>query len=70
LVTVSIDGILVGDPARLDNPAWLDSGWTFSLPAAMLSAGSHTLTAVASDSPHLSTWLAVKPFSVTSDAAP
>src|SRR5208283_2365645 len=66
-VQVLIDGTVVGNAtlglARPDiaagygNARFLNAGWTFSYSAQNLSAGSHTVSAVAYDSLGLSTTL-------------
>ncbi len=66
-VQVLIDGKVAGNAvlglARADvakaynNPAWTNSGWTFSYSSASLAVGTHTATAVATDSFALSTTL-------------
>jgi hypothetical protein len=38
-----------------NNSAYLNSGWSFTYPAAGLSAGTHALTAVVTDSLGLTT---------------
>ncbi|HEX4005265.1 MAG TPA: NHL repeat-containing protein [Acidobacteriaceae bacterium] len=74
-VTVLIDGAAAGAAtlgvARPDvvqglgNAAYLHAGWTFSYPASGLSAGAHTVTAVAADSLGMSTQLEIRSFTVS-----
>jgi hypothetical protein len=47
-----------------NDPAYLNSGWTFTQPASGLSVGTHTVTAVAYDSLGLSTTLGTKTITV------
>ncbi|UWZ86119.1 beta strand repeat-containing protein [Occallatibacter riparius] len=58
--------------AAYNNPAYLNSGWTFTYPAAGLSLGMHSISAVAYDSLGLSTTLGTVTFTVatTSIGAP
>ncbi len=59
-VSVLVDGASVGDATlgltrndvaqTYNNPAYANSGWTFSYPASSLAVGNHTVTAVAYDS--------------------
>jgi hypothetical protein len=74
-VQVLIDGTPVGNAtlgisrpdlaASFNNPAYLKSGWSFSNSAAGLSPGTHTVSAVASDSLGLSTTIGTATISVT-----
>jgi hypothetical protein len=73
-VQILIDGNVVGNAtlgrvrpdvqAAYNNPAYLNSGWTFSMAASRLSTGSHTVTAVAYDSLNVSTTLGSKTITV------
>lgn len=73
-VRVLIDGSVVGlatlgiarpdIKAAFNDPSYLNSGWTFTYAASTLSAGSHTVTAVASDSLGLSTTVGTKTITV------
>jgi hypothetical protein len=66
-VTVYIDGVAAGAAtlgiqrpdvaATYSNPAFLNSGWTFSVSASGLTVGTHTVSAVATNSLSLSTTL-------------
>ena len=59
-VQVLIDGAVAGNAtlggsrpdvaSAYDNPAWKMSGWSYSMSASSLAVGSHTVTAVATDS--------------------
>jgi len=79
-VTVLIDGKVVGNAtlglARPDvvtsqnNFSWYKSGWSFTYPAASLSIGHHTASAVAYDSMGLSTQLSSPHFMVSASPAP
>ncbi|HEX4006891.1 MAG TPA: NHL repeat-containing protein [Acidobacteriaceae bacterium] len=74
-VTVLIDGSAVGQAtlgilrqdvaAARNNLLYSRSGWSLVYPAATLSTGSHTVTAVVTDSQELSTTLLAKSFTVT-----
>jgi hypothetical protein len=74
-VTILIDGAPVGGAtlgtARPDvvtatgNSAYLYSGWTFVYTADRLTAGAHTVTAVASDSLGMSTRLEIRAITVS-----
>jgi len=73
-VQILIDGTPVGNAtlglprpfvaASFNNPAYLNSGWTFTYAASGLSLGSHTISAVASDSLSLTTTLGTKTITV------
>ncbi len=81
-VQILIDGTVVGNAtlgiprpstaAAYNNPAYLNSGWTFNYAASGLTLGSHTVTVIALDSLGLSTTLGTKQITVaaTSVGAP
>jgi hypothetical protein len=73
-VSVLIDGAAVGnatlgfarpDVARKNGARYRNSGWEFTMAAASLSVGQHTVTAVATDSLGLSTQLQITAITVT-----
>jgi hypothetical protein len=74
-VKVLIDGVSVGTPtlnisrpdvaAYYNNPAYANSGFTFTYSASTLSAGSHTVTVVGVNSHGVSTTLGPKTITVT-----
>lgn len=73
-VSILIDGTAVGNAtlgiARLDvankkGSAYTNSGWRFTMSASSLSAGTHTVTAVATDSLGLSTQFEIRAITVT-----
>jgi hypothetical protein len=78
-VQILIDGAPVGTAtlgqprpdvaAALNNPAYLNSGWTFNYAASGLSLGSHTVTVIALDSLSLSTTLGTKQITVAATSA-
>jgi hypothetical protein len=73
-VQILIDGTPVGNAtlgmarpdiaALFNNPAYLNSGWTFTVAASGLSLGTHTVSAVAYDSLSLSTTIGTANFTV------
>jgi hypothetical protein len=77
-VSLLIDGATVGtatlgiaEPlvaANQNDPRYLDSGWTFTYAAASLSAGTHTVSAVAADSLGLSTTLGSQTITVAASS--
>ena len=78
-VQILIDGNVVGTAtlgaastgleAAYDNPAYARGGWSFTTPASTLSLGSHTVTAVASDTLGLSVTLGTETFTVAAVSA-
>ncbi|HEY6448836.1 MAG TPA: hypothetical protein VIY53_20440 [Acidobacteriaceae bacterium] len=73
-VSILIDGTAVGnamlgiarpDVAKNRGSQYANSGWKFTMAASPLSAGTHTVTAVASDSLGLSTQLQIQEITVT-----
>jgi hypothetical protein len=77
---VYIDGISIGTPtlgiARADvatfynNPAYLNSGFTITYPATTLSAGKHSVTAIATNSVGASTTLGPLTITITDNMPP
>ena len=74
-VSILIDCVAVGDATlgiadptiatKYKNPAYMNSGWTFTAPASGLAAGHHTVRAVAYDASALSTVLGTAIIAVT-----
>jgi hypothetical protein len=79
-VTVYIDGNAVGTPtlgiarsdvsAYFNKPAWLDSGYSFTYPVSSLTAGTHSVTVVSTDSDGLSTTFGPLSITVTAVSRP
>src|SRR6185437_14290487 len=73
-VQILIDGNVVGNAtlgllraevaAYYNNPVYTASGWSFTTPASGLSPGTHTVSAIATDSLNLSTTLRSQTFTI------